>query len=164
MENNKRIDNSFIDIKNKSNESVKALFSEIGIDATDRGGRTLLLNSACYDNTELAEWAISQNAEINHQDSTGYSALHFAVQENNIEITALLLNNTNTNVDIQDNNGNTPLWRGIYDNVDFEIIELLIRKGANPKLKNLHEVAPIDLVFDEDENSKKVFEMIMALK
>ena len=160
---NKLIDNSFIDIKNKNNESVKALFSDAGIDAKDRDERTLLLNAVCYTNVELVKWALEKNAQINHQDQNGYSALHFALQENNFEITALLVNNPSTQVDIQDNNGNTPLWRGIYDNVDFEIIQLLVAKGANPKLQNLHNVAPIDLIFDDVENSKKIYDLVMSL-
>lgn len=49
----KRIDNSFIAIEKGENKSVKILFSEVGIDALDRDGRTLLLNAAFYNNLEL---------------------------------------------------------------------------------------------------------------
>ena len=163
MTKDKQIDNSFIDIKERNNDKVKKLFLKVEINSTDRDGRTLLINTSCYDNEELTVWAIENGAEINHQDQNGFSALHFAVQENNFEIVKLLLQN-NIKVDLQDNNGNTSLWRGIYDNVDFEIVEHLIKQGANPKLKNFHEVAPIDLISDEDEdeNSKKIYSIFIS--
>ncbi|AIM37629.1 hypothetical protein KO02_13790 [Sphingobacterium sp. ML3W] len=144
----KRIDLSFIAIEKQENETVKTLFKEVGIHASDRDGRTLLLNASCYHNLELVKFAVENGANINHQDKLGFTALHFAVQEQHVEsITYLLLHKIE--IDRQDKYGNSALWRAVMNDVSIEIIAILINNGANPNLQNNSEVSPIDLV-DED--------------
>ncbi|TCD25520.1 ankyrin repeat domain-containing protein [Pedobacter psychrodurus] len=127
----KRIDSSFINITDKNNEAVKKLFLEVGINAPDRDGRTLLINASCYDNQPLVEWALKNGADINYQDNGGRTALHFAVQKNVINIIKVLLEN-NIEVDNPDVNGNTALTMGVYNNCNPEIVTLLVNNGAKP--------------------------------
>lgn len=144
----KRIDLSFIAIEKQENETVKTLFKEIGIHAENRDSRTLLLNAAIYNNIDLLQFALENGANINHQDKLGFTALHFAVQEQHVEsITYLLLHKIE--IDTQDKYGNSALWRAVLNDVSIEIIAILINNGANPNLQNNSEVSPIDLV-DED--------------
>lgn len=156
MKTNKRIDESFIAIEKQDNDTVKTLFTEFGIHAEDREGRTLLLNASCYNNITMIKWALENGANLNHQDKNGFSALHFAVQEQHIEIINCLLSNK-INIDLQDRYGNTALWRAVMNDVSIEIISLLLKNGANPNLQNHSEVAPIDLVDEEDLEIQKLF-------
>lgn len=155
---NKRIDTSFIAIEKRDNETVKTLFSEVGIHAVDLDNRTLLLNASFYDNLELVQFALENGANINHQDKNGFSALHFAVQEQHVEIIQHLLGN-HINIDLQDQFGNTALWRAVMDDVSIEIIQLLLQNKANPNLQNNSEVAAIDLVHEEDIELMKLFNL-----
>ena len=54
MTNDNQIDNSFIDIKEHNNDKVKKLFLEVGINSTDRDGRTLLINASSYCNPPIS--------------------------------------------------------------------------------------------------------------
>jgi uncharacterized protein len=156
-----RIDRSFLDIIDKNNKAVKELFQTVGINAIDRDGRTLLLNASCYKNKRLVGWAIKNGADINHQDKGGWSALHFAVQENALSIVNLLLD-SKINIDICDEHGNTPLWRGVVENCKPAIISTLLANGANPKKKNKHGVSCTDLLRADDARSEKIKKTVQS--
>ena len=150
----KRIDSIFIDIEKQNNEKVKKLFLEVGIDAPNRDGRTLFIQASFYNNLELIHFALENGANSNHQDNRGYTALHFAVQEQHISVIELLLQNK-IQIDLQDQNGNSALWRAAMDEVAVPIIQKLLENGANPHLKNKHDVSPFDLMDQENEELMK---------
>jgi ankyrin repeat protein len=65
----------------------------------------------------------------------GYTALHYAIEEGDFELVKFLLDH-NANPNIQDANGVTPynLARS-YAGLE-PIVELLLQKGADPKIKD----------------------------
>lgn len=63
------------------------------------------------------------------------------------------------NIDLQDRYGNTALWRAVMNDVSIEIISLLLKNGANPNLQNHSEVAPIDLIDEENSELMKLFNL-----
>jgi len=88
---------------------------------------------------------LASGADVNIIGQGGWTALHFAVQENNIIIAKILLNN-GAQVDIQEKYGNTPLFKAVFNcNGDGEMIKLLISYGADKNLKNNYGVSPLDL-------------------
>ena len=102
-------ENMFLHIQKRKNEVLKDFLSKNGIETTDPEGRTALINAAFYNNIDLLEWLINQEADINAKDYIGYTALHFACQEGHIDSVKLLLLN-NADVNIVDEHGNTPAW------------------------------------------------------
>lgn len=60
-------------------------------------------------------------------------------------------------IDLQDNYGNSALWRAVMNDVSVDIIEILLKHGANAKLQNKSEVAPIDLIDEENEEIVQLF-------
>ncbi|MFC2720545.1 MAG: ankyrin repeat domain-containing protein, partial [Bacteroidota bacterium] len=87
-------ENMFLHIQKRENEVLKDFLSKNGIETTDPEGRTALINAAFYNNIDLLEWLINQEADINAKDYIGYTALHFACQEGHIDsVKLLLLNN-----------------------------------------------------------------------
>jgi len=132
-------------------QQVKEYYRTINIDKTDRLNRTLLMNAIIYGELELAKWAIKHHANINHQDTTGLSALHVAVEKNEFDFVSLMLH-SGVRVDLQDRFGNTALWRAMMDNVDINIINLLIQYHADPDLKNNYGISARDLLNEENHN------------
>ena len=137
-----RVDNLSYDIRDGNNENVKKLLSEVGIDALDGYQRTSLIWTSFYDNTELLKWLIDNQANINHQDRNGFSALHFAAKEQCFDAIETLINN-NADIELKDSNGNTPLMDAIFNsNGHYKIVALLIDSGANLDNVNNHEMTP----------------------
>jgi ankyrin repeat protein len=86
-----------------------------------------------------------RGAGINLQDKMGYSALHFASQNNCLEAVQLLLD-SGANVDLEDSFGNTPLGRAVFTSEGKgDVIQLLLRNGADKDHKNKHRISPLDL-------------------
>ena len=89
---------------------------------------------------------ISSGADINHKDKNGWTPLHFAAQAKASTV-ALLLIDAGAEIDAQNIHGNTPLWVAIinYKGDDSNVIELLLKRGANPHIKNNAGKTPIEL-------------------
>jgi uncharacterized protein len=117
-------------------QELKRVIDSIGVEACDNYNRTALILAAFYNNTELVIWLIEKGVNINHQDKSGFSALHYAAKEQHVEIVKVLIESKAT-VDIKDSSGNTPLIGAIYNARGYyKVIELLIKAGASPELKN----------------------------
>jgi len=126
----------------------KLIDKGISIESIDRDGRTPLLNSISGDNydIDLTKMLIDAGADVNSQDSAGFTALHFCAQEKQ-PATAQLLINAGADVNLKDQWGNGPLGRSLGNTPEnAQIIELLISSGADPYLKNESDISPMDLV------------------
>ena len=129
-------------IENGNIEEVKKILLENEIDFFDSYLRTPLIWSVIYNNCELLNWLIENNANINHQDKNGYSALHFCAQEKSKDVVKILLNN-NIDIELSDFYGNTALWTAVFNaKGDNEIVELLLEQGANFNHKNKSDRTP----------------------
>ncbi|HRG39190.1 MAG TPA: ankyrin repeat domain-containing protein [Bacteroidia bacterium] len=135
---------------------VEGFINKYGISETDRDGRNLLMNLIIEGKTAFVIKMLSKNKELdlNQHDKNGWGALHFAVSEGNLKIVDALIKN-GAEVDIQEENGNTPLWRGMFDTVDETIIIKLLESGANLTKKNKHGVPPKNFLDDSLPKTKK---------
>lgn len=120
-----------------------------GLDVPDEGGLTPLMCAVVMDraNPKMVKKLIELGANINQQDpNQGYTALHFAARDQQTDIAKILLEH-GAQVDTIDAWGNTPLWRCVMGSKSpsRQLIEILLRAGANPKRKNKHGVSPVDL-------------------
>ena len=108
-----------------------------------RDKRNLLMYCIIQKNNDFSKKLIELGINLNQQDTNGYSALHYAVQENNLEIVMLLIKNK-IEIDLIDKNGNSALWRASFDRkkIDRKIIEELINAGADIHKKNNYGIAP----------------------
>ncbi len=133
-----------------------------GIDSVDRDGQNFLMTCIVENKKDFVIKLIELGIDINAQRHDGFSALHFAVQEEYLDLVNILLDKK-VNVNLQDDWGNTPLWRGLMNSVNEKIIIELLNHGADLYIKNNNGVAPIDLVEDDmqsvikwlKENNKK---------
>ncbi len=81
---------------------------------------------------------IAKGADVNEIDKSYYSrtALHIAVETNNLKIANMLLN-AGANVNVQDYYKLTPLMT-VKGNTSGEILRLLVQHGADVNNKNLN--------------------------
>ena len=85
---------------------------------------------------------VESGLDVNSQDKKGWSALHFAAQENSIAAVKTLLD-CGAKTEVTDSFGNTPLFRAVFSAKGEDIIiKLLIAAGADPDSVNKHGVSP----------------------
>ena len=135
-----RIENVSYDIEKGNNDKLIKLLSELDIDSSDIYLRTPLIWAAFYNNTELLDWLIKNGANIDHQDRNGYSALHFAGQQNSFDSAKLLLDN-GANINLKDKHGNPPIWTAIFNSKgDYKLVRLYVLMGADLDNENKHNM------------------------
>jgi ankyrin repeat protein len=113
-------------------EEVAELLIERGanIEARDELGRTALTFAILGRNKKAVELLIKKGADTQIQIASGITALMQAATMGNAEITAILLNENNANINAKDNNGVTALLYAAEMGHE-EIVELLIERGAD---------------------------------
>lgn len=118
------VDRLFLDIEKGNDDTVIAVLQEKGIDCFDRYRRTVLINSACYGNTQLLQWCLEHGADVNFQDVSGMSALHFAAQEGKVNAAHILVSH-NAKINLQDNYGKSPLLTALLNWKNGENFEMV---------------------------------------
>ncbi|WP_109436270.1 MULTISPECIES: ankyrin repeat domain-containing protein [Aquimarina] len=132
-------------IKDNDIQGITNLINEFGVDCFDTYKRTLLINAAAKGNVEILKLLIDKEADINFQDKIGYTALHFAAQNKNIEIASTLVEH-GADINSKDNYGNPPIWTAIFNaKGDYNIVELLLKTGADIDTKNKNEKSPREM-------------------
>ena len=112
------------------------------IEATDRDGRTLLVNATFYERKQIVEFLLKLGANVNAKDRNGFTSLHAATQTGNIDIASVLLEN-GANVNAKNCFGNSPLMTCDH-NAPVKIFELMIRYGADPLQKNNYGISAVE--------------------
>ncbi|MDR1469123.1 MAG: ankyrin repeat domain-containing protein [Spirochaetaceae bacterium] len=116
-----------------------------------------LIEAVLNDDKEKVQNLLASGVDINITDRAGWTALHFTAQENNIVLAKILLENE-ARVDIQEEHGNTPLFKAVFNCTgDGTMIKLLLSYGADRNLKNNYGVSPLDLANTIDNYSVAQF-------
>lgn len=88
---------------------------------------------------------IKKGLDINEKRKDGRSALYLSVQYQLKDVFELLLN-IGIDLDAQNINGNTPLCEAVMQyRGDSFFIEELLKRGANPNVRNKYKVSPKSL-------------------
>lgn len=111
----------------------------------DSGGRTGLHCAAIKGDVKIVRLLLSAGANPNAIDSQNWTPLHFAAQSNALEVAAELIA-SGAAIDAVDSNGNTPLSNAVFESTESgEMIQLLLKHGADRMKRNDHGVSPLDL-------------------
>jgi ankyrin repeat protein len=85
---------------------------------------------------------IEAHADVNAKDNQGFTPLHFAAQEFLPEIARILVGK-GADVNAQDEDGNSVLWRAIFSSGGRnEVARFLLESGARDDLANHEGVTP----------------------
>lgn len=114
--------------------------SEIDINQVNDYGYTALHFSVEKQNEDLLELLLNNSADPNIANKEGYAPIHRAAANNNLQIIELLISQTNVNV--QDVNGNTPLIYAVGQQ-SYDASQLLLENGADVNVANNQGVTPL---------------------
>lgn len=106
-----------------------------------------LIQSVIDNDASKVKELLSAGADINYQESKsqGFSSLHFAAQNQNAEITQILLGNGAT-VDLENVHGNTPLFVATFNSKgEGSVIKVLLGAKADPNHTNKAGQSPVGL-------------------
>lgn len=138
-------------------DELMGIMNSVDLNILDGEGRTPLINSIINENFEIVQWLFTQGVDVNIQDRAGLSALHFSVQNKNLELCKSLLQKK-ASIDLKDTYGNTPLWKATFDaRGDYNIVKVLVSKGADVNSKNNAGRSPIDFAMQiKDDDLLKI--------
>lgn len=123
------------------------------LEAKDNNGFAPIHIAASEGHIEIMKLFINNNVDVNIKcDGDGHStALHKACSYNNIEIAKLLIMN-NANLDDRDDDGRTPLFYAVMY-VYFDLIELLLKYGANKNVVDNNGVSLLEIVDKKNKDT-----------
>lgn len=155
-------------VKNGQHEQYLNLITSVDINCQNEYGQNLLQEAIESGMNEIAIDLVNRNIDISHQDSKGFSPLHYCAQYSNIRIATLLLKN-NAMVNIEDTYGNSPLWTAVFNaRGDYQMVKLFVKYGADAQNKNNVDRSPVDfarqiedsdmvkILLNEGQNSKEM--------
>lgn len=90
----------------------------------------------------------STKIELNLQDDLGFTPFIKACASQAYEVIPILLNEPQIKLNIKDNQGNTAIFYLIEDK-EFKLAIEVIKKGADIKITNKDNKAPLDLIEDK---------------
>lgn len=95
-----------------------------------------IFEAAKYGNTKKIEKLITKGVDINYREEKhGRTLLHVAIIRGHESILNLLINNDNAALNLQDNDGRSPLHlAAMYNRI--EVVRLLLEKGADKEIRD----------------------------
>lgn len=138
-------------------EILDAIDSEsLNVDVADTGGRTMLMEAVIRKDAILVDELIARGADVKWTDKRQWTALHFAAQNNDLNIGKKLIA-AGADVNAQDDIGNNVISRAVFNSrEDHSLVKELLENGADPNHKNSNGRSASDLVplFQDDEFSR----------
>ena len=102
-----------------------------------------IVDAAAMDNLELFTKLFNGNSDINQKDKYGRTALHYVAINGSEKMFHKLITYPNLNVNIQDNEGVTPIRAAVSECILPAVLALL-QVGADPNIKDNHGISAVD--------------------
>jgi ankyrin repeat protein len=132
-------------IRNGELEQYYQNITNTEINIRNEFGQSLLHEAIAYKQKEIALDLLNKLIDINIQDNSGQTVLHFISFHDKESNVAEKIIENGGNLGIVDQYGNTPLWYAVFNaRGKYDLVELFMKKGANPALKNNAGRSPID--------------------
>lgn len=126
------------------------------------------LDAASKREADVVKGLLDQGVDSNVQNGSGQSALHIAVQNDDIRMVRILLGNRSTKIALQDNRGQSALHLAVQtalrpkargDGLQEDksnVVELLLEKGADAKALDKTGRSAADLANDSQNKELKL--------
>ena len=137
---------------------INYIGTKVSVNAVNFEKQSLLQEAIAFKNRLVINKLLSLDININHQDKTGRSALHSAITHDDFMSVQLLIGK-GIDVNLLDQHGNGALWTAILKpRVNYELVELLVNKGANIHHKNKYNRSPMSIA--ETKNNEKLLNIL----
>ncbi len=154
-------------VENNSAESVKVLAKLVNagadINAQDKSGKTALHLAAKKGSADAVNTLVRVGAKTNPQDKDGKTPLQLTLDTGNCtpEVAMTLLNNGGQELlEKQDNAGRAVLHSAV-ENGRVDVVELLLKNGANPDQRDKEGKTPFFVVLEREfPNKEKIVECL----
>lgn len=139
-------DKALSSLYNNDTNSFNQAIAELNdLNYQNNEGRSLLIYAVLENNFEATKNLIKKGAKVNLSDNHGWPPLHFSINEHLKKITQLLIDN-GADVNAQDSYGNNTIWRAVFASRGRgELIELLLKSGADPTIANNSGITALKL-------------------
>ncbi|MDC7232652.1 MAG: ankyrin repeat domain-containing protein [Spirochaetales bacterium] len=129
-----------------SDPQMISLFIEEGADPGHfySDGFTPLMAAAAFNSALMVQELLDAGAPVFDSTPYGWTPLHLAAWQNHSE-TALLLMEAGWDVNVRDFENWTPLHWAARNGSDFEYLQTLFRRGADPLLRTFRNDSPLHL-------------------
>lgn len=119
--------------------------AEPSMESTDREGRTELFYAAEQDDPVRLRHCLDKGANINARNLRGETALLVAARGFCLNAASFLIA-SGAQVDLSDQQGNTPLYHALFNAAGrAEMVRLLVAAGADKDHRNRYGLSPWDL-------------------
>jgi ankyrin repeat protein len=126
--------------------TLEVTAAEPDLSVLGEDGQSLLQEAIAFRQAEIARRLIEMHVPLDVQDTDGKTALHYAIIYGAPEIARLILDRGGGWRTV-DRHGNDALWMAaISPRPDYELIRMLIRRGADPARANRVGRTVLDVV------------------
>lgn len=135
------------------NLKITKKFMKLGFDYKTQSKERTVLHSAVLatsQNYKVLQYLLTlEDVDINARDTSGCTALLYAVAKNKLVETYLLLQK-GSNVNLSLNN-NLTLLHAVCDTANLDLFNMLVHFGVNSQIENAtnDEVVPIDMIWNQ---------------
>ncbi len=136
--------NPFEAIRGDQEAHLRSALDGECLDTTNEFGQSLLHEAIAYRRPRLARLLVERGIDVNHQDHNGQTPLHFLASHPDLDLASRVLA-AGGDPNRLDRHGNGALWAAVFSaRGEYGFVELLLRHGADPRLRNRAGRSPLD--------------------
>jgi len=129
-----------------------SIINEFDINTINANKQNLLHEAIANGRVDIAIDLIERNININQQDSSGLSPLHYCslYKEKNIAVSLI---KKGANINILDIHNNNPLWTAVFNaRGEYSLVDIIAKNGGNFDSKNKYHKSPLDFANQIDDS------------